>query len=227
MIFDRPVATLFGLLLLLGCSQPTTEPSAKPQAVTTDTTDEYQPEEGFTLLTLDDFDAFMADDDTWRVEDGELITTGNPKGYIYSKQPYRNFTWRVDYQLHPKPGETDEQRKAAANTGFMIHIQDEHSIWPRSLEVQGKHVEMCSIKSNGGVPELTIKDNPAARKSARQPLTEWNSVEIVSKDGALTSLLNGTKICESEAGELTEGRIGLQAEGFEVHFRRMRIRENE
>ena len=121
--------------------------------------------------------------------------------------------------------DADEEHRAASNTGFMIHINEPHKVWPQSLEVQGKWSEMCSIKSNGGIADLTIDDDPAARESARKPVGEWNDVEIISRDGTLESYLNGTRICRSEAGELTEGQIGLQSELYEVQFRNLRIRE--
>ena len=50
-------------------------------------------------------------------------------------------------------------------------------------------------------------------------------MEVVSKDGALTSYINGVKIAESEPTELREGPIAFQAERFDVEFRNVRIRE--
>jgi hypothetical protein len=107
----------------------------------------------------------------------------------------------------------------------MLCIQEPHKTWPRSLEVQGKWVEMGQIKSNGGVPDVTRNDDQSAREAARKPVGEWNAIEITVKDGAVTSLLNGKQICTAEPGELTSGRIGLQAELFPVEFRNVKIRE--
>lgn len=182
-------------------------------------------EDGFTVLTLPEFEAFAGAADTWREEAGVIVCSGMPKGYVYCVRPFRNFTLRCDYRFAEPAADADPAKSALANTGFMIHIQEPHKVWPRSLEVQGRWDQMCSIKSNGGVPDLVIQDDPAAREAARKPVGQWNSVEIVSRDGALTALLNGQKICESEAGELTEGSIGLQSELFEVRFRNLRIRE--
>jgi hypothetical protein len=179
--------------------------------------------EGFRLLKLRDFEQFAADERTWREnEAGLLVTTGKPKGYIYSKQSYRNFIWRAEFRFVP---DADVEKRPQSNTGFMLCIQEPHKVWPRSLEVQGKFVEIGQIKSNGGVAALTINDDPAAREAARKPVGEWNAIEIVCKDGTVSSMLNGNAICVSEPGEVTEGMIGLQAENFAVEFRRLRIRE--
>ena len=184
--------------------------------------DVFSIEEGFERLSLADFAPFQGDENSWQEIDGVLVGSGEPKGYLFSNAPYGNYTWRAEYRYMPK----DAEASPPPNTGFMIHIQEPHKTWPRSLEVQGRFDEMCSIKSNGGVPALTIEDDAAARESARKPVGEWNAVEIVSKDGALTATLNGQLICRSEPGELVEGPIGLQAELFEVHFRRLRIRQD-
>jgi hypothetical protein len=179
--------------------------------------------EGFRPLRLRDFDQFAAKPDSWREEQDMIVTTGQPKGYIYSKRSYQNFTWRAEFRFPPQQ---DASKADQSNTGFMLCIQEPHKVWPRSLEVQGKWVEMAQIKSNGGVPALMIKDDQAAREAARKPVGEWNVIEITVKDGAVSSVLNGKPICAAEAGELKDGRIGLQAELFPVEFRNVKIRED-
>jgi hypothetical protein len=178
--------------------------------------------DGFRRLRLRDFEMFAAQPDTWSEADGVITTTGKPKGYIHSKRGYKNLTWQAEFRFLPPD---DPSKADQANTGFMLCIQEPHKVWPRSVEVQGKFVEMGQIKSNGGVPALSIKDDPEARESARKPVGEWNAIEIVVKDGAVSATLNGKLICTSEPGEVRDGKIGLQAENFGVEFRNVRIRE--
>ena len=211
--------------LVLGCARttppesPRLEPESTP-AVPPETS--FTLEDGFQLLTLADFAPFQGEEGTWTESNGMIVCSGQPKGYMHTPKSYRNFTLRCDYRFEP---ESEAGPPEKSNTGFMIHIQEPHKVWPRSLEVQGRFDEMCSIKSNGGVPELTINDHPAIREQQRLPVGEWNSVEIISKEGALTSYLNGELICISEPGELSEGLLGLQSEGYVVQFRHLRIHE--
>ena len=58
-----------------------------------------------------------------------------------------------------------------------------------------------------------------------KPHMEWNSIEIISQDGVITSLLNGAKIAECGPYEINMGQIGFQSEGTEIHFRKLRIKE--
>ncbi|SFH86356.1 3-keto-disaccharide hydrolase [Planctomicrobium piriforme] len=180
-------------------------------------------EADFQPLLLEQFTPFQGESGTWTTgERGVIQTSGIPKGYLHSNQPYENFTLRGDFQFVL----TEEQAKnpAKANTGFMLAIQEPHKVWPRSLEVQGRWDNMGSINSNGGLPAPVTHDDPAVRERVRRPATDWNSIEIVMKDGAITSRLNGEVVCTSEPAEETQGFIGLQAEGFVVRFRNLRIR---
>lgn len=216
-------------LLMAGCTSGTTNDSenvaspAVEESAPAIPTSTFEVEDGFRLLTLAEFAPFPADADSWSEEGGELVCSGSPKGYIYSQDVFRDFTLRADYRFEPT-ADSASPDAPSPNTGFMLAIQEPHKVWPASLEVQGKHSEMCSIKSNGGVPDLVIQDNPESREVARRPVGEWNSVEIVMQAGAVTATLNGTVICTSEPGELREGMIGLQSEGFVVRFRNLRVR---
>lgn len=184
----------------------------------------FTPEEGFRVLTLADFEHFPTDANTWSEKNGVLICNGKPKGYAYTREEFTNFTLRCEFRFVPDGAPPDAEAAQKFNTGFMIDIQEPHKVWPASLEVQGRFDEMASIKSNGGVPALTINDDATAREAARLPVGLWNAVEIVSHDGAISSTLNGLVICTSQPGELKSGKLGLQSEGFTVWFRNLRVR---
>ncbi len=208
-----------------GCAGAATSPESD-----NNTTDEFTAEEGFRTLRLTDFEVFAAKPlkdgaQTWSSIANVIICTGKPKGYLYTKSGFKNFTLRLEFRFAPVP-EVSNLDEFNPNTGVLIYIAEPHRQWPKSLEAQGKFSELGTIKANGGAANLEIVDDATARESARKPIGEWNSLEIVSQAGALTTVLNGTKICESRPGELSSGAIGLQSEDFEVHFRRIRIRES-
>ena len=157
--------------------------------------------------------------------DNGFRLAGTTRGYAYTHQSYRNFTLRFDYRW-PSAAELPEDERAKANTGVLVFITGEHKVWPRCLEVQGRWDEMAHIKSNARDVTVAVRDDEAARATARKPVGDWNSIELVAKDGALTSRLNGVKIADSDATELREGPLGFQAEGFDVEFRNLRIRQD-
>ena len=234
----RPRSRLVGLVVVLlalavGCRQETPAPAPALNGTSTAavaheaaiTEPPFHLEEGFEPLALADFEAFGAETDTWAATDEGLKCSGKPKGYLYSKQPYQNFTLRVDYRF-PKPDNLKDETKFKGNTGFLVYITGEHKLWPMCLEVQGKHVQMAAIKENGGAEPVKTEDDDAARQQARKPVGQWNSLEIVSKDGALAVSLNGTPISKCEPDFLSEGLLGIQAEDHPFEVRRIRVRRD-
>jgi hypothetical protein len=50
-------------------------------------------------------------------------------------------------------------------------------------------------------------------------LGEWNEMEVTCRAGDITLAVNGVKVNEGKNGNLTKGRVALQSEGAEVHFK--------
>jgi hypothetical protein len=185
-------------------------------------------EEGFTPLgngkDMSPFKLVGGSEDTWKVDGNVIKCSGKPAGYFATSQSYKNYSCRFDFK-YPRPAGLEDDSKFEGNSGYLIHITGDHKIWPKSIEVQGQNKTAGTIFAISGAKAVKAKDDSAARKKALKPVGEWNSIEIISKDGALTAILNGTKVCESEAGDVTEGPIGFQSEGAEIHFRNLRIKE--
>jgi hypothetical protein len=180
-------------------------------------------ETGFDLLELDQFETFDAQPGTWTATPDGFTCTGKPRGYIYSRKPYQNFSLRLDYRF-PRPETLKDDLKFKGNTGFLVYINGDHKLWPICLEVQGKYVQMAAIKENGGAQPVTVEEDDAARQRVRTPVGQWNAIEIHSKDGVLQVALNGTPVTRSQPDFLSEGLIGVQAEDHPFEVRRMRIR---
>lgn len=186
----------------------------------------FEVEDGFTLLSLKDFKEFQGkakqpvEGPTWTETAGVISCTGNPRGYLYSLESFGNCSLRLEYRF-PESAEKNKN----PNTGFLFYITGENRIWPKCLEVQGKFEEMAHIKSNSKEITLDVTDNQEAREKARRPIGEWNSIEVISKDGALTSILNGTRVASCKPSELKAGLFGIQSEGDVVEIRNIRVQK--
>jgi hypothetical protein len=239
---------LLGTLIVAGCqpatnapgpatptpqptASPTTEATTAPTPSPTAQTPPFVIEEGFQLLPFQDMAVFPADETaakTWTAEGDEFLCTGKPKCYLHTKSPFGDGTLRFDYRFEPDPKVTDPVKLAAHNTGVLLFIQEPHAIWPKSIEVQGKHSEMGQLRPNGSPDEIeqlkvVYLDHPEVRELARKPVGEWNSIEIVTKVGAITASINGQVVAIGQPGELQSGLIGLQAEGHRLRYRRLRF----
>jgi mono/diheme cytochrome c family protein len=160
---------------------------------------------------------------TFKIENGTILNTGSPHGYMYTAKKYWNFTFRLEYRMNPYEGmESDDD--LFTNTGYFLFV-NEHGVWPETLEIQGKNDFEMSLAL--GAAESTFKFDDAARVRARKPAGQWNAIQIVSKDGQVWTYLNGTQITHVTKHPFTNpGYIALQVESGPVHWRNIRIRED-
>lgn len=233
------LTALFCLALFAGCTssseqaakEKTTAVNDKPQESPKPPVEQAPPfelEEGFLFLAnhedMSEFNVPIGDPNTWSVQGHTIKCGGRPRGYLATKKSYRNFTFRLDFR-YKRPKKLKDDNKFKGNTGYLMYISDENTPWPACVEVQGKHVQVARIVAIGGAEAVEATDDEPARVAARKPPGQWNTLEIQSHEGALVSILNGTKIAESKPGALIEGPIGFQAEDWEIEFRNVRIRE--
>jgi len=217
------------ILLVLGCESQVPVSNAEQKTLQSKPTGNplsFVIEKGFQPIPFDQMVAFPADTSTaqtWSSQGEEFLCTGRPKCYLHTNKPYADGTLRFDYRFEPDPKITDPVKLAAHNTGVLLFIQEPHAIWPKSIEVQGKHSEMGQLRPNGGAVAVEFQDSPDVRDSARKPVGEWNSIEIVTQAGAITASINGKVVSVGQPGELKSGMIGLQAEGHRLRYRRLRF----
>ena len=142
---------------------------------------------------------------------------------MYTERTYLNFTLRLDYRFEPPPDwDVSEGVSYYGNSGYFIFIND-HRIWPKGIQIEGYHRQPLvpfPMDTN-----LNFTEEPGAAQKAMRPLGAWNSVEIVARNGRVTSSLNGIVLNTITEHEFTQGgSIGLESEGSEIHWRNVRIR---
>ena len=194
------ILALSALSLSLACQSSTTEPSGAADA-------------------LDDFekDFFVAfgDPASWKVNEGVVECNGTPNGYLCTHKSYSNYVLTLEFRYPEQAG----------NSGVFHYISGEHKVWPACVEVQGLYQRLAQIFPLGGAEGPRSDGDEQARARARKPHTEWNHLEITSRDGVIGAKLNGVFIGQSGPYPTRQGPIGLQSEGAPVHFRNIEIRE--
>jgi hypothetical protein len=162
---------------------------------------------------------------TFKVTDGAIVVSGRPAGYFVTEKGYKNYVLKFDW-MYARPANLTDETKFAGNSGLLVHIQStNHSgqDWPKCVEVQGMNRDHGKIFAIGGA-KGTFTDKADVRKRVLKPVGQWNTTEVTSQDGNLCAKVNGEIVCEGK-GELTEGPIGWQSEGAEIHFKNIMIKE--
>ncbi len=159
----------------------------------------------------------------FRVENGVVVNTGKIQGYMYTQKKYLNFTLRFDYRFVAPADWTDEDGVVFyGNSGYFLFVT-EHQVWPKGIQIEGYHRRPLIPFAMDTKVKFTEETGATAR--AMRALGEWNSVEIVSKDGQVRSSLNGVLLYTITEHEFkAPGHIAFESEGSEIHWRNIRIK---
>jgi len=154
----------------------------------------------------------------WSVQDGALVCKGVPAGYIRTVADYTNYVLELDWRWPKEPG----------NSGVLLRMIGEDKVWPRSLEAQ-------LHSGNAGdfwvIGEFPCKTDPARTNGRNckkthgneKPVGEWNHYKITVDRGTVTLEVNGQVLNQATDALETPGKICLQSEGAEIHFRNVRL----
>jgi len=155
---------------------------------------------------------------TFSVKDGALIVSGKPTCYIHTEKSYSDYV--ITFQWRFPEGSSPD-----SNSGLLVHIQDPPKVMPKSVEPQGRYKDHGKLFFIGVKGEGTFDAD--AHKKALKPMGEWSTTEVTcAADGTVSVKLNGVAVSRGKT-ELTKGPIGFQCEGFEVHFRNIKLKERK
>jgi len=182
---------------------------------------------------LDNWDIYVSTPgvepgELFRAEDGVIRSAGNPQGYIRTKDSYSNYKLHVEWRWTAEP----------TNSGVLINIQGKDKIWPLCTECQLKHENAGDVVCVGKGSGITIKDStylitsdetrfiviPKNEESSEVEPGGWNSYDITTQNGNIEVLVNGVLQNTGSDMTLTEGKIGLQAEGSPMEFRNIYLK---
>ncbi|MBN2022044.1 MAG: DUF1080 domain-containing protein [Pirellulales bacterium] len=168
-------------------------------------------------------------EDVWSVKDGLLICKGEPMGYLATEKEYTNFKLVVEWRWPPE--------KTPGNSGVLLRLTGPGMALPRCVEAQLQHENAGDFWAFHGFkidgePGRTVRktheqggDVTGIRKlkgNENKP-GEWNRYEITANGDAITLVVNGQELNKAHACEVTPGKIALQSEGGEIHFRRVEL----
>jgi hypothetical protein len=148
------------------------------------------------------------------VRDGLIHITGDPFGYMRTKDSYSDYRLHVEWRW---PSE-------ATNSGVFVHAQKPDAIWLKCVECQlmagnaGDFVCMNGAEMN----ERSDKSTPIVRKlspSSEKPTGEWNTMEVVCKQDTIEVYVNGVLQNKGTNVSVSSGSICLQSEGKDIEFR--------
>ena len=159
----------------------------------------------------------------WSAEGGTLRCLGMPMGYLRTDRSFKNFVLTLEWRY--------PAGKPAGNSGVMLRLQAPDKVWPASVEVQLHSGDAGDL---WGVETFPLHGDPARTAGRRvkkfaasneKPAGSWNRCEVRAEGGTLTVTVNGLLQNRAEDRAVLSGPIALQAEGSEIEFRNIRLKE--
>lgn len=179
----------------------------------------------------------------WKVEDGALrlvpTTDDAQTGDIVTDKEYGNFHLQLEWKVTP-----------TCNSGIIFYVHEDPAKYSQTyltgLEMQVlDNIDASDNKKENHLAGTLYDLLGNAANSKPKPVGEWNKAEVISNNGKLELILNGTTVASTTLwddnwkamvakskfvsmpafGTYKTGKIALQYHGGDVSYRNMRIRE--
>lgn len=196
--------------------------------------DEPEAKKLFNGECLQGWKGYLVEDDVtmkdvWSVKDGILVCKGEPMGYLYTANEYKNFKLVVEWRW--------PEGQTPGNSGVLLRITGPNAPLPKCVEGQLKYGSAGDIwafkgfQCKGDEGRFRTAENPALGKfmglskikDAEKKPGEWNKYEITLLGDKLTLVVNGETVNEATGCDEVAGTIGLQSEGGEIQFRTVEL----
>lgn len=160
-------------------------------------------------------------EDFFYVNDGVIETVGVPVGYIRTDKTYSNYHLHIEWRYPEEP----------TNSGVFLHTNLPDKIWVAHYQAQLKYKNAGDFIVHGVGVRATVGDSVCVSTEEVKPIIakmhetnekeagDWNSYDIYCTDDRIEIKVNDLLQNVATNCSMTEGAIGMQAEGSKIQFR--------
>ncbi len=170
------------------------------------------------------------------IREGMLVSLGTPNGHLITDATYENYQLIVEYRFAAKPG----------NCGVLVHASTPRALYkmfPKSLEVQMMHEnagDFWCIVEDITVPDMETRRGPKEEwgitegkkrrvlnltDGSEKEVGKWNTMKVQCLDREIKVWVNGDLVNYGHDCTTNKGQIAVQAEGSEVEFRKIKLKQ--
>jgi len=171
---------------------------------------------GWTRLPFGNSDP-LAERSQWRVVNRVLICEGDGgHEWLRWDRELGDFIFQAEWRLPKLPGEP------RYSSGILVRASADGKLWHQAQVGSSSGGYLFGETLVGGaVKRINLrKDGPTLVR----PAGEWNLSELRAAGRTITLTVNGEVASEFTECEVPRGYIGLEAEGYRIEFRNLRVK---
>jgi len=156
----------------------------------------------------------------WRVDAAHqtLICTGEGgHEWLRYDREIGDFVLQVEWRFTPKAEEPKQY-----NSGVGVRLSKFGELWVQAQTGLAGGYLFGTNLSAGAIKSFNLSKQ--MKENRVKPAGEWNLYEVRAQGDKITLSVNGMVVNEIEGIVLRQGYIGLEAEGYEVAFRNVKLK---
>jgi hypothetical protein len=161
----------------------------------------------------------MEDPNPWSLDASgtTIVCEGDRVGHEWLRwgEDLSDFMAHVEWRFPKLQGEP------RYNAGVFARTSPDGSIWHQAQATLGGGYLFADTLVNGVIQRVNTRDNMPQNRI--KPSVEWNTYEIKAVGDQLTLWVNGGVASEMKC-EVRRGFFGLEAEGYRVEYRNVRLK---
>jgi hypothetical protein len=163
--------------------------------------------------------------------DGVLHISGEKFGYLCTEDVFENFHLKLEFKFGEKKWAPRLDQVRDSGILYFIPKDESDKIWPSGIECQIQEGDVgdfwmigkTTIVIDGQRTEPGDYVRSKKKKDAERPHGEWNTVEVIVKDGHCTHIVNGVTVSEGSDPSVRKGKLLIQSEGAEIFYRKITL----
>ncbi len=154
----------------------------------------------------------------WHPAAGQLVCDGD-KGHewLLLDRELGNYILHVEWRFTPRENET------RYNSGIGVRLSRYAEIWHQAQTTLAGGYLIGDTVVDGSIQRVNLRDQ--MKENRVKPAGEWNVYEVRSEGDTLSLWVNGAPVSEWNDPLIRKGYIALEAEGFEITFRNLKLKE--
>jgi hypothetical protein len=150
---------------------------------------------------------------------GHLVCAGDGgHDWVRWDQELGDFIYHVEWRFTPV-----ETGKKSYNSGVYARNSADAKVWHQAQTGGGSGGFLFGdTPVDGEVKRINLSKE--VKDQRVRPAGEWNTFEITCKGKDMTLWVNGAVTCEWHDCQVPRGYVGLEAEGYRIEFRNVKLK---